>query len=153
LAGCAPYIEAEAGKPSSWVAGAGRGVYHRVEAGETLWRIARTYGVDMDALLAANRWMDARRIEVGQQVFIPQASEVRPVPPSRGGGSSSPGEAGPSAFVPTEDFIWPLKGRVISFFGTWTAHGPNKGLDIQAPAGTVVRVARFGRVSFLEASV
>ncbi len=44
---------------------------HTVKAGETMSLIARKYGVKLDALLAANPRLDARRLPVGQALTIP----------------------------------------------------------------------------------
>ena len=44
---------------------------HRVAAGETPVRIARQYGVSLDALLAANPGLEPRRMRVGQILNIP----------------------------------------------------------------------------------
>ena len=66
-----------------------------------------------------------------------------PAPP----GPGAPDDSSSGAVV-GEEFIWPVRGRVIAFFGTRTSHGPNKGVDIQAPEGTEVRAARSGRIVF-----
>jgi LysM repeat protein len=44
---------------------------HKVAAGETAVRIARQYGVSLDALLAANPGLEPRRMRVGQILNIP----------------------------------------------------------------------------------
>jgi len=145
LAGCAPYLEA--GRPAAGPASVMGvpGVYHRVERGQTVWRIAQVYGVGLDTLVAANRLADAGRVEVGQRLFIPGARDVLPVlvPAQR------PGDGPVGGTVLGEDFIWPVRGRVQTFFGVRTHHGPNRGIDIQAPEGAQVRAARSGRVTFL----
>jgi LysM repeat protein len=46
---------------------------HTVKAGETAAMIARRYGVKLDALLAANPKLSARRMQVGQTLNIPAA--------------------------------------------------------------------------------
>ena len=60
------------------------GSYHQVRRGETLWRIARSYGLDPTALAAANR-LRSNQLEVGQKLFIPLPAETR-------------------------RFLWPLRG-------------------------------------------
>jgi LysM repeat protein len=47
---------------------------HTVKAGETPSTIAKKYGVKLDALLAANPRLDARRMQVNQTLSIPASS-------------------------------------------------------------------------------
>ena len=56
-------------------------VYHQVARLETLWRISKTYGVDMQAVMQANGLKDPSSIKVGQVLLIPQAAEARSVIP------------------------------------------------------------------------
>ncbi len=49
---------------------------HRVAPGETAYRIAKTYGITVDALVAANRLASATRIYVGQSLKIPSADPL-----------------------------------------------------------------------------
>ncbi|MGE5309196.1 MAG: N-acetylmuramoyl-L-alanine amidase [Deltaproteobacteria bacterium] len=58
--------------------------YHTVEKGQTLWRIARMYGVDMSGLMAANGITDPRHVSTGQRLVIPGRSATPPsaFPPS-----------------------------------------------------------------------
>lgn len=56
-------------------------IYHTVGPSETLWRISKTYGVDMRALMAANHLSDPKKIKNGQQLLIPQTLGPRPVIP------------------------------------------------------------------------
>ena len=44
---------------------------HTVKAGETPTMIARKYGVKLEALMAANPRLDARRLKVGQVMAVP----------------------------------------------------------------------------------
>ncbi len=46
---------------------------HTVAAGETAVRIARRYGITLDALLAANPGLEPRRMRVGQVLNIPSS--------------------------------------------------------------------------------
>ncbi len=137
-AGCTPYIEA----PQSGLE-TGAGFYHRVVRGETLWSIARRYGVEMDRLIQANRISDAQRLEVGRQLWIPESGvvtepleKVSPPPVASEEADSDP-------------FMWPVEGKVISTFGM-RRHGTiNKGIDIRASMGADVVAARSGIVSFV----
>ncbi len=46
-------------------------VYHTVQAGENLFRIALRYGTSVDAIVAANNLTDAHAISAGQRLRIP----------------------------------------------------------------------------------
>lgn len=43
-------------------------------------------------------------------------------------------------------FAWPIKGDIISYFGSKTDRVKNKGIDISAREGSSVRAAKSGRV-------
>jgi len=47
------------------------GVYHIVGSGQTLYRIARAYGVDLKELIRANGLRDPNQIGVGERLLIP----------------------------------------------------------------------------------
>jgi len=142
-AGCAPYLEPVGPGLSATAAG----VYHRVEKGQTLWRIAKVYGVDIDTLARANGLANAGQIEVGQRLLIPGATTALSVP---GVPVAAPIGTIPPVGTGAEDFLWPIRGRVVALFGIRTQQGPNKGIDIQAPEGTGVRAVASGRVAFVD---
>ena len=48
------------------------GLYHTVERGEILSKIAVQYGVSVDAIIDANEIENPDRLKVGQKLFIPQ---------------------------------------------------------------------------------
>lgn len=61
-------------------------IYHEVGPLETLWRISKTYGVDMDTLLKVNHLTDPAKIKAGQKLLIPKTLGPRaqiPLYPSR----------------------------------------------------------------------
>ncbi len=51
------------------------------------------------------------------------------------------------------NFVWPVKGKVISIFGMRRSGRINKGIDIQAEDGAEVFAARSGTVSFVHESL
>lgn len=114
------------------------GVYHKVKKGETLWRISKIYNVDLEAIVTANRLKDTTKIEVGQQIFIPGGKEREDVYTNNFTLGSKP------------DFIWPVKGKVISVFGAKQNGVINKGIDIQVKSGSEVVAARSGKVTFID---
>jgi murein DD-endopeptidase MepM/ murein hydrolase activator NlpD len=56
-------------------------VEHEIQRGQTLWAIARAYGVSVDSILKANdlRSQDARGLHAGEVLEIPGATEVKQV--------------------------------------------------------------------------
>ncbi len=110
------------------------GIYHRVERGQTLWRISKTYNVDLDEIVKINRISDVTNIEVGQLIFIPHQNK----PQYSTYKSSS-----------QDDFIWPVKGKVITSFGQTFNNMVNKGINIQPYKTQDVLAASSGRVVFL----
>jgi lipoprotein NlpD len=60
------------------------GVVHVVRRGETVWRIARAYGIDPGDLMETNGIADPRGVEVGAELFVPGATHVVDVPPAPG---------------------------------------------------------------------
>jgi len=115
------------------VSPASPGFYHTVIKGETLWKISKLYAVDIDELVKINHISNVTNIEVGQLVFIPKQKPVKQV-------SFKP--------VYSEDFIWPVKGKVITAFGQTYNNMVNKGINIQADKPSNVVAARSGKVVF-----
>lgn len=58
--------------------------FHTVERGQTLYRIAKTYGVDWHDLMRANGITDVSKLETGQRLLIPGRG-VSSMPPIKGG--------------------------------------------------------------------
>jgi len=110
------------------------GIYHRVERGQTLWRISRMYNIDLGSLVTVNRIPDAARIEAGQLIFIPQR-ETKVYPSEKYSG---------------EDFIWPVKGRLIAGFGQTYNDTVSKGLIIRTAENSSISAAGKGRVIFYD---
>lgn len=81
ISGCAsvpknPPITSYTGIPSGTT-----GIYHIVNQGETLYRIAKTYNVDVSQLMRLNRINSPSQLEIGQRVFIPRPEmAIMPVP-------------------------------------------------------------------------
>lgn len=125
--GCAtaPYIKpiAPAGMP---------GIYHRVEKGETLWKISKLYTVDLDEIAKVNHISDTTNIETNQLIFIPNRQRQLPM----------------TNRYSSDDFIWPVRGKVITTFGQIFNNMINKGINIQPYSNSDVVAARSGRVIF-----
>jgi murein DD-endopeptidase MepM/ murein hydrolase activator NlpD len=57
------------------------GVVHVVRRGETMYRIARAYGIDPADLMETNGISDPRSVAVGTELFVPGATQVVEVEP------------------------------------------------------------------------
>jgi murein DD-endopeptidase MepM/ murein hydrolase activator NlpD len=114
------------------------GVFHQVRRGQTLYTIARTYGVPLPAITEANRLEDPGRIEAGALLFIPGATApvevaitLPPLPDGSGG-----------------RLMRPVEGPVNSGFGPRRNGRMHYGLDFGAASGSEVLAARDGVVLY-----
>lgn len=145
-------------------AGAARGgqpgVFHTVKAGETLYRIARSYGVPLESLARENAIDDAAAISEGQAIFIPNATAEVAVPepdaelpPSQHRSKQPLGRLARAAPRPLDpaargtEMAWPVRGVLFSGFGA-RARDQHDGIDLAAPEGTAVVAAAPGTVLF-----
>ncbi|MBI3399488.1 MAG: M23 family metallopeptidase, partial [Deltaproteobacteria bacterium] len=143
------------------------GVYHTVESGQTLWRIAKAYNVDIQDIAEQNNILDQTQIKVGQRIFIPGVSRVLRVEPYRPVGNNrehtakktngeniSHSAEEPEGKIVLEKwrFSWPVKGEVISSFGVKNGKKCD-GIDIAAPTGTPVSAAAEGEVIYSDNGV
>ena len=113
-----------------------KGIYHKVKKGETLWRIAKSYNVPIKDIIRTNNIPKAAKIERNQLVFIPEVDTVV--------------EIFQDVDKAQNEFIWPVKGRVIRYFHQRQEGRVNKGIDIRAQEGDMVKAARTGRVVFAD---
>lgn len=148
---------------------------HLVKRGETIYSIARTYGVSVKSLAEWNGLGANLDLREGQYLLIPVLSaSSAPVNPNvtTAPGSGSPTPTPPSASQPLPEekttpaastpkatpvspdmaktrtassaskFMMPVDGKIIRPF----TKGKSEGIDISAPAGSVVRAAGAGEV-------
>lgn len=115
-----------------------RGVWHRVEEGQTLWRIAKTYRVSLEELKLTNDIEDVVHIARGSWIFIPGAEKVLYV---QGNTYSSPQE------YAKFEFSWPVKGEVVKPFGKYE-NDFNYGIDVRIKENENVLATQKGVVVF-----
>ncbi|HMK36280.1 MAG TPA: peptidoglycan DD-metalloendopeptidase family protein [Desulfomonilaceae bacterium] len=119
------------------------GVYHVIGRDESLWNIAKTYGVDLQLLAEVNNLKPPYSLKPNEKVFIPGADRIRRA-------EQPPGPAMEEPAV--EDFsgalAWPVKGKIISEFGVLGGTQFN-GISIQAQESTPVKAAASGRVGYV----
>ena len=56
-------------------------IYHVVAPGETLWRISKTYNVQIEDIMRTNKLDSKNELTRGQRILIPFAAPARPVIP------------------------------------------------------------------------
>ena len=61
----------------------GEGIYHTVQKGQTLYRIALAYDLDVDVLRRSNNIADPKKLKEGIQLWIPGARRVLSVPATK----------------------------------------------------------------------
>ncbi len=111
------------------------GVYHRVKKNETLWNISKAYGVSLEEIADSNRIPNADKISVGQLIFIPKKFKKIDIDLSE-------------IHSKCGSFIWPVKGNVISYFGSTKFATKNKGVDISASFGENIIASRSGKITY-----
>lgn len=117
------------------------GAYHKVKKGETLWGISKIYSLDLKDIIKSNNISDASKISSGQLIFIPCARKT------------AYDKKQNISITPESDFIWPVKGKVISHFGIKYGEVKSKGIRIKTKEGEDIKAARSGEVSFSEDKV
>lgn len=145
---------------------------HIVRPGETLYSLGRTYEMRPHKIAAYNGLSMNRGLSIGQRVRIPGTGNTTPVAhaeparlPERNVASRTPdyldrteSRLPPAPVLKQETriervdsgngFRWPVRGRVISKFGSKPNNTRNEGINIAVPEGTGVRAAEAGVVAY-----
>jgi lipoprotein NlpD len=126
------------------------GLRHRVQRGETLYRIGVAYGIPHRELARVNRLEQPDRLEVGQVLVIPRTRRPVPVAMVTPDRARSERPAPPELPAGPSPFTWPVPAGVVSSAFGARGESHHDGIDISAPEGTPVRVARAGRVLYAD---
>jgi murein DD-endopeptidase MepM/ murein hydrolase activator NlpD len=144
-----------------------RGMYHQVQRGQTLWRIARAYAIDVKTLAYVNRLSLTDPLQIGQRLYIPGATQVRVVASRCPCDSAAEEPAERRSHTPSRPifplsessshqerisyegirFVWPMEGAVSRGFEQ-DGQRRHDGIDILAPKDTPIRAAADGEVIF-----
>jgi lipoprotein NlpD len=125
-----------------------KGVYHLVERHQTLYRICKTYGVDLQEIAALNGITDTSKIQTGQRIFIPGIEKVLKVEIYIDDVVKEPGERGKeTAAYRKWEWIWPVEGKLGDLFED-EERKRHQGIDISSPSGTPIKAAGSGWVVY-----
>lgn len=117
--------------------------YHLLKRGETLYKVARRYGVSVASLKKINKIRDERDVKIGTRIYLPKNKGAKK-------GSKSWRKPKASAYAPRTRvrFIWPIKKvSVSSRFGI-RSNKKHDGIDLRAPKGTPIYAAARGKILF-----
>ncbi len=147
---------------------------HTVAAGDTLFSLGRHYSLSPYAIASANGLSRNATLSVGQKVKLPaggslpageqqtEASfedDLAPAPAkvedkivAEQAPISGPAETEQLAAAPGDSTMpamrWPVRGKVISAYGSKPNGLKNEGINIAVPEGTSIRAAENGVVAY-----
>ncbi|MEI8175633.1 MAG: peptidoglycan DD-metalloendopeptidase family protein [Candidatus Omnitrophota bacterium] len=117
------------------------GIYHQVQEGDTLWRIAEAYGVGVADIVRANNLSGYERISSGQRLFVPGPGLARSINLQK------------VKLYEKDLFIWPVKGDLLSCFNQVVYGARNKGIDIKTAEKDQIVASKGGKVVFCAEAV
>ena len=123
-----------------------KGVFHVVERHQTLYRICKTYDVDIKDIISFNGIMDPSKIQTGQRIFIPGAKKVLKVEVVIDDVVAEPNENVRITYKKL-DFIWPVDGKIVDVFEA-SEDKRHQGIDISSKPGTPVKASYAGKVIY-----
>ncbi len=117
--------------------------YHVLKRGETLYKVARRYGVSVSKLKRLNRISDDRDVKIGTRIYLPKKKNAVKTSRLRRNRKTS-------AYTPRTRvrFIWPVKKPDISSRFGIRSSKKHDGIDIRAPKGTPIYAAARGKILF-----
>lgn len=152
-------------------------VRHKLQRGQTLYSVARLYGVEVSALMKANGIGNAHKVAAGTVLLIPLAKPAHrspavttasvvplPVPQEEDATGKTPsdrsrvhkkddgkddGDGKDGARVAAAPALaWPIQGRITAPYGRRGKADHHEGIDIDGETGDPIHAAASGTVVF-----
>ena len=133
---------------------------HIIKRGETLYSVAKKYGVSVQSLKRTNRIRNANKLNIGQLLIVQKGSASAQATTQEAARQQTASSASSSqrstkrrklAKAPQrerKDFLRPLQGKVVSRFGEKSFGQRNNGINIASKEGSTVKVAENGVVVY-----
>lgn len=135
--------------------------YHVVSRGDTLYSISRQYNANIADLKRINNLSYPYTLAVGQKVILAGSARslsatANPPPKRKYTARAAPRKTtsrparGSYTVVQkrSSKFSWPVRGTIVSKFGTIGKGRANDGINIKAARGTAVKAADAGTVAY-----
>lgn len=120
---------------------------YTIRKGDTLWRISKYYGVSVDSITAINQIKDIRDLKIGQKIIIPSGTVSYNSYNNQSTNNTVPSQNS----VSSKGFIWPVKGKIISYFNQIKNGEKFMGISILPQAGQKIVAAKKGMVEAVSA--
>ena len=148
-----------------------------VQKGDTLYSLSRKYEIPVNDLAVMNKLSSPFTLSIGQKIKVPKLNDVKTVSVSEIKSESSKTAATKIAPAQKSDnsttvaskekissdpqkklpkivarsgskFSWPVRGKILSAYGSKNNGLFNDGINISAPMGTAVKAAENGVVAY-----
>ena len=137
---------------------------YAVRQGDTLYSLSRRFEVPLPALAEANGLSAPYALSLGQEIIVPEVVPAPAPAPASTPATDAPAAAptalaeatapeAPLATPPAPQqaasaFAWPIRGAIVSGYGSLVDGVRNDGINIAAPAGAPIRAAADGEVVY-----
>ncbi|HEV8202111.1 MAG TPA: LysM peptidoglycan-binding domain-containing M23 family metallopeptidase [Candidatus Polarisedimenticolia bacterium] len=134
-------------------------VRHRLHRGQTLYSVARLYGVEVSALMKANGIGNAHKVAAGTVLLIPLAkpthrspavttASVMPLPGKEDDGRDDGDGKDDARVAAAPALAWPIQGLITAPYGRRGKSDHHEGIDIDGETGDPIHAAASGTVVF-----
>lgn len=122
--------------------------HHKVVAGDTSFALSYKYALPWEQIAVSNGLDPKAPLKAGQDLVIPTVTSGAKISaaPSPATSASNASAVAREAKAASARFAWPVSGKIRRDFATGANN--HDGIDIIAPAGTMVHAAAAGTVRF-----